>query len=135
MNVCYILRTPNSNLTYNGYTCAPTRRLRQHNGELVGGAAATRGRGPWQFMVQITSADPEFDRRTALSLEWHVRYPTCRRPRPASYNGPLGRIRALPLVFAHPKFAHMSFEVLVDAAYAECAATVLAGSPNVTVTK
>ena len=41
----YLLRCADSSL-YTGITTNPERRLRQHNGELAGGAQYTRGRRP-----------------------------------------------------------------------------------------
>lgn len=35
--------------TYTGVSTDPERRLRQHNGELVGGAKATRAHRPWSI--------------------------------------------------------------------------------------
>lgn len=40
-NVCYILVKNVDHKTYNGYTNNPTRRLRQHNGLIQGGAKYT----------------------------------------------------------------------------------------------
>jgi len=47
--VCYLLSDDDLRKTYIGYTCyddtkhnGPTRRLRQHNGEIKGGARATK---------------------------------------------------------------------------------------------
>lgn len=61
--------------TYVGYTRTATllRRLRQHNGEIKGGAKATRFGRPW---VMVASVDG-LQKRPALQLEWrmHRRYP------------------------------------------------------------
>lgn len=46
----YLLRS--GNRTYIGSTTDPRRRLRQHNGEIVGGARATRGK-TWQLMCWL----------------------------------------------------------------------------------
>ena len=65
---CYILKSDNK--TYVGATIDPDRRLRQHNGELSGGAKATRGR-VWTRHCLIGIFDNEHD---ALSFEWHLKY-------------------------------------------------------------
>lgn len=96
---CYII-TNEHDRTYNGYTVNLERRLRQHNGEIKGGAKATRGRGPWSFLAVITS-DCWDCVSTAMQHEWSIKYPTRRRPRPKEYNGAVGRLRSLAHVFAH----------------------------------
>jgi putative endonuclease len=46
----YVLHSETTGLTYTGATTNLTRRMRQHNGELVGGARFTfRGR-PWKVL-------------------------------------------------------------------------------------
>ncbi len=80
---CYALWQPGGGgtlgRTYVGYTVDPARRLRQHNGELVGGARRTGGalRGSWRFLFVIEVEDerdgPRFGPHEALSLEWHLK--------------------------------------------------------------
>jgi predicted GIY-YIG superfamily endonuclease len=110
---CYILANQHG-VTYNGYTNNLPRRIRQHNGEITGGARSTRNKGPWKYIAVITSNDPEFTKNKALSLEWHIRYPTNKKPRPPQFKGPQGRIDALPLVFAHPYFDSLPFTVYLQ---------------------
>ncbi|MEM1401713.1 MAG: GIY-YIG nuclease family protein [Pseudomonadota bacterium] len=50
---------------YTGVTTALERRLRQHNGEIAGGAAYTRGRRP----VRMIWSEPCEDRSTAQQRE------------------------------------------------------------------
>ena len=58
--------------TYIGATVDKDRRLRQHNGQLQGGAKATSRRpGEW-YRVCHVSGFP--DSHTALSFEWHWKY-------------------------------------------------------------
>jgi hypothetical protein len=76
------------------------RRLKQHNGVLKGGARATHNRGPWNFLIVITSHCWECI-STAMQHEWSIKYPTRKRPRPKEYNGKLGRLRSLQKVFEH----------------------------------
>jgi len=64
----YILINSSSNKTYVGMTNNPTRRLRQHNGELVGGAKYTtsnKGEGEWLFYGFIRN----LSKSMALSIE------------------------------------------------------------------
>ncbi len=67
---CYILY--GNNKTYVGYTINPTRRLRQHNGEIKGGAKYTkRMQGKAQFLAIIS---PFYDKKTALQFEWAMKH-------------------------------------------------------------
>lgn len=95
---CYIIRSTNPafyNSTYNGSTNNLVRRLRQHNGEIAGGAKATRGKGPW---VYIAVWEGFQSHREALSCEWRIKHPTNSRKRPPQYNGVKGRIKSLGLL-------------------------------------
>jgi predicted GIY-YIG superfamily endonuclease len=49
---CYVIQSEKNGRSYVGCTVNTKRRLRQHNGELVGGAKSTRGRGPWTLVGQ-----------------------------------------------------------------------------------
>ena len=53
-----------------GVTVNLARRLRQHNGEIKGGAKATRGRGPWKIVGTVENLPTK---RAALQLEWAMR--------------------------------------------------------------
>ena len=95
---CYIIRSLNPaflNSTYNGSTNNLTRRLRQHNGEIVGGAKATRGKGPWTYIAIWEGFQSH---KEALSCEWRIKHPTNTRIRPPQFNGVMGRIKSLNLL-------------------------------------
>lgn len=59
--------------TYVGSTVNLNRRIRQHNGEIKGGAKYTRG-GSWTYYVVIYNL--ENDKITCLSEEWHIKWMT-----------------------------------------------------------
>jgi putative endonuclease len=70
--VVYVLINTSHNKTYIGITNKPDRRIRQHNGELVGGAKYTtsnKGEGSWVFYGFIRN----LDKHTALSLEKKIK--------------------------------------------------------------
>lgn len=90
---CYIIANE-TDRTYNGYTTNLKRRLRQHNGELCGGARATHNRGPWRYIAIITSPG-WISTSCAMKHEWSIKYPTRKRPRPKEFNGALGRLKSL----------------------------------------
>jgi putative endonuclease len=60
----YILECADKTL-YTGIAVDLSRRLRQHNGEIVGGSKYTRGRRP----VRLLWSDSAADRGTALQRE------------------------------------------------------------------
>ena len=109
----YILCNDLNNATYNGYTVDIERRLKQHNGELRGGAKGTAPyRGHWKFLAVISS--PQFTKNTAMSFEWWVRYPTGKKPRPQEFKGPNGRLKGLAIVMRSEKFKDYQFEACKD---------------------
>ena len=73
---CYMLASTDGKKTYVGATIDPDRRLRQHNGELTGGACATKGR-KWnrQFLIGGFTCE-----RLALKFEWRWKYLTRQAP-------------------------------------------------------
>ncbi|MGH1462668.1 MAG: GIY-YIG nuclease family protein [Neptuniibacter sp.] len=66
--VVYILCCSDGSL-YTGVTTNPARRLRQHNGELAGGAKYTRLRRP----VQMVWDEPHPDRSSAAKREYAIK--------------------------------------------------------------
>jgi predicted GIY-YIG superfamily endonuclease len=62
--------------TYVGATVDPARRLRQHNGEISGGARATKGRA-WRRVFLVSGFE---DERAALRFEWRWKFLTRQAP-------------------------------------------------------
>jgi len=110
---CYLLYS--GRRTYIGYTVNLARRLRQHRGELAGGARYTAG-WPQVELVACVAGFP--DKRRAMSFEWHAK----RRRRCAG----AGAKRRLPRLYQflrplrHCKFADCKagLEVLLAPAWA-----------------
>ena len=64
----YLLINTNNKFTYLGITNDSDKRLRQHNGELSGGAKYThakKGNGEWKYHLKITN----LTKSESLSLE------------------------------------------------------------------
>jgi predicted GIY-YIG superfamily endonuclease len=67
----YILQsTVEARKSYVGVTNSLPRRLRQHNGQLAGGARFTRTARPWRFHAIFATAN----RHDALSIEWKIKH-------------------------------------------------------------
>ena len=119
-HMLYILYNETNNATYNGYTVDTEKRIRQHNGEIKGGARYTSQQVktmnvkwlPLAF-IRVPIDSPDYDHRRALSIEWSIKYCDNHRPRPSKYNGHDGRLIGLGLVFDNPKFSDLSFHVTV----------------------
>lgn len=69
--VCYCLLREDGKRTYVGYTVNLKRRVRQHNGELVGGARRTHGSFEWtpKYVAHGFRTKNE-----AMSYEWHWKH-------------------------------------------------------------
>lgn len=68
---CYCL-VSDSERTYVGATVDLSHRLRQHNGELAGGARSThREAGSWRVLHHVIGFS---DKSNALSFEWHWKH-------------------------------------------------------------
>ena len=99
--LCYILKC--DNYTYNGCTNNFKRRIRQHNGEIKGGAKYTTGRGPgWRHICIVSGFH---DKIQALQFEWAVKhYP------PRNAGGIINRIKKLEGVLNKEKWTNNSPE-------------------------
>ena len=77
--------------SYRGYTVNLPRRLRQHRGEIKGGARATRRFADCQIAAYTTGFTTK---REALSYEWHTKRARKQDPRPPYMNAKLRRFAA-----------------------------------------
>ena len=107
---CYILKTdylPHKNRTYNGFTNNPKRRIRQHNGEIKGGAKYTErfGNSEWKIYALLTGFPNKIN---ALQCEWRIKHPDNKRKRGNKYNSPEGRIKGLCEVLRLDKWTNNS---------------------------
>ena len=70
MYAVYLLRSNDGRRSYCGITTDVNRRVRQHNGELRGGAKACRARRPWTVAFSTARV---LTRSDALRLEASVK--------------------------------------------------------------
>lgn len=98
--VCYFLRScqPTSKCTYVGITNNLKRRLRQHNGEICGGARYTRRARPWEHFIIVKGF---IDKSEVLSFEWHIKHKRKKN----------NRILTLEWHISQPRWQHLSVEV------------------------
>ena len=93
--VFYIIH--NRGATYAGVSPDPVRRLRQHNGEIVGGAKYTTGKGPgWEHICLVRGFQ---DKIHSMQFEWAVKHVA-----PRNAGGVVNRIKKLYAVLNKPKW-------------------------------
>ena len=82
----------NDRATYAGVSPDPVRRLRQHNGEIKGGAKYTTSKGPgWKHICIISGFQ---DKIQSMQFEWAVKHVA-----PRNAGGITNRIKKLYEVF------------------------------------
>lgn len=133
---CYILYNDKNTLTYVGITNNLTRRIRQHNTEIEGGAIYTtrmvRKHGvSWKFLCAFTfDSSVSFDRNVAMSVEWHLKFAARTRK---GYRSHVGRLQSIPFVLSNKKIAVHGHkpDVYIDEAFISIGVQVLGSTCNV----
>jgi predicted GIY-YIG superfamily endonuclease len=96
--IVYLLINTESNYTYIGSTNNKERRIRQHNGDLVGGAKYTKNfkkDGEWIYYGYIEN----LEHRQALSIEKRIQ----KKSRKVSGKTPLERrLKAIEIILSDP---------------------------------
>ena len=93
--ILYIIS--NRQFTYVGVSPDPTRRLRQHNGEICGGAKYTTSKGAgWKHVCLVTGFRTKIE---ALQFEWAVKHVP-----PRDAGGIVNRIRKLFTLFGKERW-------------------------------
>lgn len=91
----------NNNFTYAGVSPNPVRRLRQHNGEICGGAKYTTSKGSgWKHICLIHGFRNKIE---AMQFEWAVKHIP-----PRNAGGLRNRIKKLYLLFNKDKWTSKS---------------------------
>jgi predicted GIY-YIG superfamily endonuclease len=92
----YVLERRGCGRTYIGSTNDVRRRVRQHNGELAGGARATCSAGKKGCWGAVLLIEGFCDHRTALQAEWRMKHIRNRRNHLyADLRGAAGKVRGL----------------------------------------
>lgn len=68
---CYIIKSTVSDRIYIGYTADFKRRLRQHNGEISGGAKKTQNGRPW---IAICLMEGFYEKSSAMRFEYKLQH-------------------------------------------------------------
>ena len=105
---CYLLVSECSTRTYIGATVSLARRLRQHNGELVGGARATQRSRPWRIKATCKGFDSW---RDALRFEWRWKRKAVSKKRRGILRGVDSRLARATELCELPQFSNIQLEV------------------------
>lgn len=104
--LCYMITTPGYTHTYVGITHNMKKRLRQHNGEIAGGAKSTSRFQDWEVAFYVTGFE---GKNEVLSFEWRMHHPDGKRKKDRNYFGVLGRVRGLLETLIQPRFEEREF--------------------------
>lgn len=104
--LCYMITTGGYTHTYVGITHDMKNRLRQHNGEISGGAKATSRFRDWEVAFYVTGFA---EKSEVLSFEWRMHHPDGKRKKDRSYFGVLGRVRGLLETLIQPRFEKKAY--------------------------
>ncbi len=110
--VVYVLINTSNNKTYVGITNNTVRRLRQHNGELVGGAKYTTNNkelGEWVFYGFIRN----LEKRPSLSLEKRIQL----KSRKLSGKPIERRLKAIKIIlddYNQKNLTNHSFDIILE---------------------
>lgn len=100
--VCYTIKSTTQNATYVGKTNDLKRRVRQHNGEIKGGAKRTSGKGPWDPFLVVKGFHWEHH---CLQFEWALQHPwDKKKKKKISVRGIAGRCKSLEHTLGKDKF-------------------------------
>ena len=99
--LCYLIVSHTGKHTYVGATCNFPRRLRQHNGELVGGARQTAAHRPWRAVYTTMGFR---NQRECLQFEWSLKRLKGGRGGHAPGVGLKGRFKNMHRVLAKPRW-------------------------------
>ena len=95
----YIIK--NKNCTYAGVSPDPVRRLRQHNGEIKGGAKYTTSKGPgWKHVCIVSGFQTKIQ---SMQFEWALKHIPPRRA-----SGIKNRIKKLILLLNKERWTSQS---------------------------
>ena len=106
---CYVLQSlVRPSKTYVGITNDRFKRLRRHNGEIVGGAKATRCARPWRLLAFVDGFGA--DKCAALRFEWSMHHPRIRRlSKP--WHGAAGRLHCARQLLESEAWCHVPLRI------------------------
>ena len=105
---CYLLVSACSSRTYIGATVCIVRRVRQHNGNLAGGARATTNHRPWLLKATCIGFNSW---KEALQFEWRWKHMSNSRRRRGIIKGVQKRVERAAELCASTRFSHISLEM------------------------
>ncbi len=109
--VFYLVENIYNKRTYAGVSPTPERRLRQHNGELAGGAKYTTSHDPggWRHICLVTGFQNKIQ---SMQFEWAVKHAA-----PRNLGGKAARLKKLTAVMEKERWtskAPLSSEVPLE---------------------